>query len=201
MPVLWFDEGLEELGDDLRDIIAAAVLDPPVIKDYVLVGLAVVIGIIIIVGSVSAYMTCKSRCSAGRRRRLESGSDDKCAAREFQNLNEDKFKSVRLILEEKIHTAPHAIHHHHHSNINEDVHLRLLESGSTTEASSTDSSRISSASHSRNSSTGSNISNQVKADSSLPPVVEASVVISDATIPEVPSSQALLDPDTRLPNV
>ncbi len=34
LPILWFEEGLEELGDDLVDVIAAAVVEPPKYKNY-----------------------------------------------------------------------------------------------------------------------------------------------------------------------
>ena len=36
LPLLWFDEGLDELGQDLIDVIGQAVLDPPVYKNYLL---------------------------------------------------------------------------------------------------------------------------------------------------------------------
>ena len=43
LPLLWFEEGLDELGDELKDKLAEAALDPPVYKNYlfyILVGVA-----------------------------------------------------------------------------------------------------------------------------------------------------------------
>ena len=36
MPILWFDEGLDELGPELREVIGSAVIDPPIYKNYIL---------------------------------------------------------------------------------------------------------------------------------------------------------------------
>ena len=88
----------------------------------------------------------------------------------------------------------------------------------TSAATSTDSSRISSASHSRNSSTGippnqrnTNVSTSIsdiggrQQDSTMMTTVLSSFLPaskpSDNTVPAVASSQALLDPETKLPNV
>ena len=87
--------------------------------------------------------------------------------------------------------------------------MRLLESGSSTEASSAENSRLSSASHSRNSSTGSNAMggscSQPSGPAAAPPAVASSqqqqlsrgvsALPAVHTIPEVSSSAALLDPD------
>ena len=97
-----------------------------------------------------------------------------------------------------------------------------LLSGDTSAESSTDSSRISSASHSRNSSTGipnnpalpttsitisSDVVRQQDATSpmttvlsSFMPVPKIHKTLTDSR-PEVVSKQALLDPDTKLPNI
>ena len=43
LPLLWFEEGLDELGDELKDELAKAALDPPLYKNYlfyILVGVA-----------------------------------------------------------------------------------------------------------------------------------------------------------------
>ena len=43
LPMLWFEEGLDELGDELKDELAKAALDPPIYKNYlfyILVGVA-----------------------------------------------------------------------------------------------------------------------------------------------------------------
>ena len=43
LPILWFEEGLDELGDELKDELAKAALDPPIYKNYlfyILVGVA-----------------------------------------------------------------------------------------------------------------------------------------------------------------
>ena len=36
VPLLWFEEGLDELGDDLLDVIGTAVTEPPMFKKYLL---------------------------------------------------------------------------------------------------------------------------------------------------------------------
>ena len=36
MPILWFDEGLDELGPELQKVIGSAVIDPPIYKNYIL---------------------------------------------------------------------------------------------------------------------------------------------------------------------
>ena len=36
IPILWFDEGMDELGPELREAIGAAVIDPPIYKNYIL---------------------------------------------------------------------------------------------------------------------------------------------------------------------
>ena len=59
VPLLWFDEGLDELSDDLRDEIAKAVEDPPIYKGYVLIFLGCLVGVVVAVGTISAVMTCR----------------------------------------------------------------------------------------------------------------------------------------------
>ena len=63
VPLLWFDEGLDELGDELRSEIAKAVEDPPVYKGYVLIGLGCLVGVVVAVGTISAVMTCRYVCN------------------------------------------------------------------------------------------------------------------------------------------
>ena len=63
VPLLWFDEGLDELGDELRSEIAKAVEDPPVYKGYVLIGLGCLVGVVVAVGIISAVMTCRYVCN------------------------------------------------------------------------------------------------------------------------------------------
>ena len=36
IPLLWFDEGLDQLGPELRQVIGSAVIDPPIYKNYIL---------------------------------------------------------------------------------------------------------------------------------------------------------------------
>ena len=95
-------------------------------------------------------------------------------------------KAVRQIFNDKMPAVPAAV------RLNEEVHMRLLESssGSSTEASTADNSRASSASHSRNSSTGSNV---VPPPGATAAVSEMPNTSSNTTIPEVSSSSALLD--------
>lgn len=59
VPLLWFDEGLDELSEDLRSEIAKAVDDPPIYKGYVLIFLGCLVGVVVAVGTISAVMTCR----------------------------------------------------------------------------------------------------------------------------------------------
>jgi len=198
VPLLWFDEGLDELSDDLRNEIAKAVEDPPIYKGYVLIFLGCLVGVVVAVGTISAVMTCRSRGKRQHHLHHSLEDDEMGGGQKDQNCFKNNvlrttasvedavnIKAVRQIFNDKMPAVPAAV------RLNEEVHMRLLESssGSSTEASTADNSRASSASHSRNSSTGSNV---------VPPPGAAAVsempnTSSNTTIPEVSSSSALLD--------
>lgn len=216
VPLLWFDEGLDELGEGLRAEIAKAVEDPPIYKGYVLVFLGCLVGVVVAVGTISAVMTCRSR--GKRQHHLHHSLEDadlgpdcfKSAAVNGGGLGDlgggggsdaVNIKAVRQIINEKIHQPV---------RLNEEVHMRLLSgssSGTSTEASTADNSRLSSASHSRNSSTGSNTLQPSSSGSpppagagqpqqQLPPGGQPAQQRQQVqSIPEVSSSSALLDPD------
>jgi len=226
VPLLWFDEGLDELGDELRSEIAKAVEDPPVYKGYILIGLGCLVGVVVAVGTISAVMTCRSR---GKRRSLTHYSLDEgdiggqepkdsiiknssgvgvglMRARSATGNSQESanIRAVRSIINEHLPQGTRSL------ISSEEVCMRLLESGSSTEASSAENSRLSSASHSRNSSTGSNAMggscSQPSGPAAAPPPAAASsqqqqlsrgvsALPAVHTIPEVSSSAALLDPD------
>jgi len=216
VPLLWFDEGLDELGEDLRAEIAKAVEDPPIYKGYVLVFLGCCVGVVVAVGTISAVITCRSR--GKRQHHLHHSLEDEVLGGQdcFKpaigvngldgltggSVDAVNIKAVRQIINEKMSVHPGAVSHRGLLNGGqEEVHMRLLSgSGSSTEASTADNSRLSSASHSRNSSTGSNTlqpgpSNTINSSVQGTCPSQSPAQQQVASIPEVSSSSALLDPD------
>lgn len=132
LPLLWFEEGLDELGPELLDVIGQAVTEPPVYKNYILFMLLGVLS-----STVGLVIIAMCRCCINSRN-----------ARKNLNIvivDEERFKDI-------IAPPPHPviitnfIKGHTH-NPSQGSGKFLLESE--------DSSRQSSANHSRNSSTGS----------------------------------------------
>jgi len=171
--------------------------DPPIYKGYVLIFLGCLVGVVVAVGTISAVMTCRSRGKRQHHLHHSLEDDEMGGGQKDQNCFKNNvlrttasvedavnIKAVRQIFNDKMPAVP--------VRLNEEVHMRLLESssGSSTEASTADNSRASSASHSRNSSTGSNV---VPPPGAAAAVSEMPNTSSNTTIPEVSSSSALLD--------
>ena len=129
MPILWFEEGLDELGKELTDVISAAVISPPYYKNYIFflfLGLATSTCVI---GFVAAIRLCLNQLI--RRNNMDVMRN---TARNLINAsNAAKDKNADLTACQPM-LPPSA-------------------------AGSTDSSRLTSANHSRNTSTGSSTIN------------------------------------------
>jgi len=189
LPLLWFEEGLDELGPDLIDVIGQAVLSPPTYKNYLLcillgIGLAT-----FFIGIVALAQFCLNRHRRHRHRQLvnqklcQNGKQDL-----FHIIGDCRLAQVRQIINQSCSAGGAKIP----ANLRNTCgcfytngmpsfcssHQPMLSS----QATSTDSSRLTSASHSRNSSTG-----------STPPFV-------NHTDEDVENRQTLLDPVTKLPN-
>jgi len=143
------------LGDELRSEIAKAVEDPPVYKGYVLIGLGCLVGVVVAVGTISAVMSCRSR---GKRRSLTHYSLDEAdigqepkdsiiknssgvgvglmRARSATGNSQESanIRAVRSIINEHLPQGTRSL------ISSEEVCMRLLESGSSTEASSAENS-------------------------------------------------------------
>eukprot|EP00095_Tigriopus_kingsejongensis_P008744 maker-scaffold92_size382268-snap-gene-1.19 protein:Tk08744 transcript:maker-scaffold92_size382268-snap-gene-1.19-mRNA-1 annotation:"scavenger receptor class b member 1" len=127
IPILWFEEGLDELGDDLMTLISSAVIDPPLYKNYVLCVLLGMITTTTVIGLIALI-----RLALNRR------------ARRF---SDDDIFNVRQ-------TAEKMIPQYHGMS---ETHMPMLASSSGLDSGlvSSEGSRMTSASHSRNTSAGS----------------------------------------------
>ena len=65
LPALWFEEGLDELGDGLVEVISGAVLQPPVYKNYVFCVLLGLFASTTIIGCVAVVRLCLNRRRGG----------------------------------------------------------------------------------------------------------------------------------------
>ena len=130
MPIMWFDEGLDELGPELVDVISTAVLAPPTYKNYVF---CVFIGILISVTITSVVAMIRA-----------------CLNKRKSSKDRETLQKVRTIIK---HHQPHLIVGDSDPTVQQPI---LNSSEATSGISSTvQSSRASSANHSRNTSTGS----------------------------------------------
>lgn len=137
VPVLWFEEGLDELGDPLVEAIGAAVIEPPKYKRHILSALFGLLASTLVIAIVAAVNLCVNRRKGAR---------------------EEAIASVRKIIQQHSHPHPHP--HGPLANVaTEDSLLPMLpsSSGTTTEASTAAASRVTTATHSRNASDGSSI--------------------------------------------
>jgi hypothetical protein len=235
IPILWFDEGLDQLGPELREVIGEAVIDPPIYKNYIL---CILFGLgisTIFISVIAGVRLCLNKRNA---RKFSSSSFDdihyssasiaditynprKLGGFVGDLADERMLQNVKSMLSERI-PQHSSIIRVKNGNSNQIEAAQQLLSGDTSAESSTDSSRISSASHSRNSSSGipnnptlpttsitisSDVARQQDATSpmttvlsSFMPVPKIHKTLADSR-PEVVSKQALLDSDTKLPNV
>ena len=67
LPALWFEEGIDELGPELVDVIREAVDAPPLYKNYLLCILVGIIFALIVIGSVALIRVCADHRSRHRR--------------------------------------------------------------------------------------------------------------------------------------
>jgi len=178
LPLLWFEEGLDELGPDLLTLIGQAVLSPPIYKNYLL---CVMMGLC--VATLVLFLICLTQLILNRQRRrtLRRQLNIKLAAsddhNDFLHVHGDgKLLQVCNILRDTC-SAKVQLRHPQLSKLNGSFSsIPIMES----QTASTDSSRLVSASHSRNSSTG----------STLPFVNQE----------DVENKQTLLHPKTKQPN-
>ena len=73
MPILWFDEGLDELGPELIEVIGSAVIDPPIYKHYIL---CILFGLgisTIFISVIAGLRLCLNKLDA---RKFSSNFDD-----------------------------------------------------------------------------------------------------------------------------
>lgn len=238
IPILWFDEGLDQLGPELREVIGSAVLDPPIYKNYIL---CILLGLGISTLFISVIAGIRLCLNKRNSRKFSSTFEDiYCSSASIADVTynqrklggfpgdfneEGMLQNVKNILNERIpqHHSIIRVKNNQGNHIEAAQKLLAGDSQLTSADASTDSSRISSASHSRNSSTGipsnpgnTNVSTSTSTNdggrqqqdpmivtavlSSFLPVGKASKK-STNPVPAVASSQALLDPETKLPNV
>lgn len=136
VPLLWFEEGLDELGPELLDVIGKAVLDPPVMKNYVLCVLFGMGTATMVIGWVALI-----RCVANKLKKDVYG----CSPSTHYEYAVDPEKVTSILKQQPSKKKGHA----HQSSVGSGKFLLASEGNSSS------SSRATSASHSRNSSTGS----------------------------------------------
>ncbi len=194
LPVLWFEEGLDELGDSIVAAIDGAINDPPKYKNYVLcvlLGLAVATLVISLVACARVFLNVRAGKQSGdedvrgryadalaiaanhgkspiiKRERGDgngnaggdgdvSGGVPASASASSDHPHHDVEalgRAVRHMLRAPAELA-HAHAHAHASDLGEEARPMLMESASSSAVCSQETSRNSSASHSRNTSTG-----------------------------------------------
>jgi hypothetical protein len=136
---MWFDEGLDQLGQELMDVIGTAVVDPPIYKNYVLCTLFGLFAATLLISSIVLVRLCINK----HRKR---------------SVKENALSNIRNILKHPHHAT---MSHCHSCSASQPMLPKSAgdvrcESGFI----STESSRLSTASHSRNTSTGSSTSFQ-----------------------------------------
>lgn len=136
VPIMWFEEGLDELGSELIDVIGQAVIHPPIYKNYIFcifLGMGVSTLIITIVAMVRLILNKRCRCN-----------------------RESTLVQVRSILHEGGHLGGGGGGGGGQKEAEDDgVSAPMLPDTSSDYTTSTESSRVTTANHSRNSSTGS----------------------------------------------
>lgn len=126
VPSLWFEEGLDELGDELVEVISGAVISPPMWKNYIFCLLLGLISSTTVIGLVALVRLALNKKS------------DRSSKRASLNLRD----ACKELLDQ----------HNMDKMIQDPTTQPMLQS---TDA-STESSRLTTANHSRNTSTGSN---------------------------------------------
>jgi len=134
--VMWFEEGLEQLGQELVDVISTAVVAPPLYKNYVLCTLFGLFAATLLISSIVLVRLCVNK---------------------QRKTKDNALSNIRSILK-----TPHGAMSHCHSCSASQPMLPKSAADVRCESGfiSTESSRLSTASHSRNTSTGSSTSFQ-----------------------------------------
>nr|XP_040570239.1 lysosome membrane protein 2-like isoform X2 [Lepeophtheirus salmonis] len=195
MPILWFDEGIEELGSELTEVIGQAVLTPPIYKNYIFcifLGFCASTFVIFLVALIRFALNKSLN---------HTPSEGICRDNLIRNLgaqlNNPQVRGTGLCKS-------------HHDDDGASAPM-LPPSDPSSACSSTDSSRLTTANHSRNSSTGSTLSSSavvITQDSSSVniPRTDSSVQILSETS-SIPTNydsasrlKSLLNPKKKLPN-
>lgn len=163
LPTLWFEEGIDELGPELVDVIREAVDAPPLYKNYLLCILVGIIFALIVIGSVALIRVCADHRSRHRR--------------------EETIREVASKLLDMPHMGNPNQHGHGYQDWNqlsrtaeEALQPMLDSSGFASGATTAEGSRVTTATHSRNASDGSNL---VDGNSTVPRYA-ASIAAEDA---------------------
>ena len=139
LPVLWFEEGLDELGGPLVEAISKAVVQPPLYKSYLLCVLVGLVTSTLVIAVVAVTRLCLN------------------LRNERRQANTNRLATVRETAKHLLHAQTHGafLHAHRHSFCRDDAHAHqpMLPPSSTTTSGAT--TAASSASHSRNTSAGS----------------------------------------------
>ena len=147
LPTLWFEEGIDELGPELVDVIREAVDAPPLYKNYLLCILVGIIFALIVIGSVALIRVCADHRSRHRR--------------------EETIREVASKLLDMPHmhggggggNPSQGVPTHLSAYAEEALQPMLDSSGFASGATTAEGSRVTTATHSRNASDGSGIVN------------------------------------------
>lgn len=66
VPVLWFEEGIDELGDDIIKVLKTAAVDPAVYRQYILYCFIGLISTVMLLGVIALARVCKNRASVAK---------------------------------------------------------------------------------------------------------------------------------------
>jgi scavenger receptor class B protein 1 len=144
LPAIWFEEGLDELGDDLIDVIGEAVHGPPQYKNYLLSTLLGLGLSTFVIGVVAAVRHCLDR-RLGPNRRDDALREVAKRLTDMQQINNHGGQHQ--------HSGPRRL-----SAFVEEVCQPMLGSSGFASGATTDEcSRATTATHSRNASDGSSI--------------------------------------------
>ena len=151
LPTLWFEEGIDELGPALVDVIREAVDAPPQYKNYLLCILVGIVFALIVIGSVALIRVCADHRS--RHRREEAIREVASKLLDMPHMN-----GVAVVVGGAGQNGPNngggpTAH------LEEALQPMLDSSGFASEATTAEGSRATTATHSRNASEGSGIVN------------------------------------------
>ena len=165
LPTLWFEEGIDELGPELVDVIREAVDAPPLYKNYLLCILVGIIFALIVIGSVALIRVCADHRS--RHRREETIREVASKLLDMPHMHGGGPNG---------HPGQHGVPTHLSAYAEEALQPMLDSSGFASGATTAEGSRVTTATHSRNASDGSNL---VDGNSTVPRYA-ASIAAEDA---------------------